>query len=134
MTSRVLLPTSSGIESYEFVGGASWSPPSAPFAHRTAFAAAHVVATPDNAPGQPASVDWESTLAFRRHLWSYGFGVAEAMDTAQRGMGLDWAACQELIARSAAEASSVGGRIAAGVGTDHRPEADPLAAVTRAYL
>ncbi|MGD7788828.1 dihydrodipicolinate synthase family protein [Propionibacteriaceae bacterium Y1700] len=132
MSSRVLLPTSSGTEAYEFVAGAAWSRPSGPFSSRTAFAAAHVVATPDNAPGQPASVDWESTLAFRRHLWSYGFSVAEAMDTAQRGMGLDWAACQELIARSAAEAPD--GRIAAGVGTDHRPEADNLAAVTRAYL
>ena len=71
------------------------------------FAAAHVVADPlgDNAPGAPAAVDWDATLAFRRHLWSHGLGVAEAMDTAQRSMGLDWAATRELIRRSAAEAA-----------------------------
>ena len=58
---------------------------------RVAFAAAHVVADPlAYAPGGPAVLDWEATLAFRRHLWAHGLGVAEAMDTAQRGMGLDW--------------------------------------------
>ncbi|WP_363326421.1 dihydrodipicolinate synthase family protein [Haloactinopolyspora sp.] len=99
----------------------SWSRPEQPLRSRVAFAAAHVVAEPmgDNRPGAPAVVDWEHTLGFRHHLWSYGLGVAEAMDTAQRGMGLDWAATQELVRRSAAEARSVGGRIAAGVGTDH---------------
>ena len=112
----------------------SWSRPSAPFASRVAFAAAHVVADPlgENRPGAPAVVDWEHTLGFRRHLWSYGLGVAEAMDTAQRGMGLDWAATQELIRRSAAEARAVGGRIAAGAGTDHVAEAD-LDGVAAAY-
>ena len=91
-----------------------------PFASRTVYAAAHVVADPDggNAPGAPAAVDWDATLAFRRHLWSLGFGVADAMDTAQRGMGLDWAATAELIARSGAEAASVGGLLACGAGTD----------------
>ncbi|MFI2640258.1 dihydrodipicolinate synthase family protein [Streptomyces sp. NPDC018610] len=92
----------------------------APFASRTVFAAAHVVADPfaDVSPDSPAVVDWDATLAFRRHLWSHGLGVAEAMDTAQRGMGLDWAGAAELIRRSAAEARAVGGRIACGVGTD----------------
>ena len=91
-----------------------------PFASRTVYAAAHVVADPDggNAPGAPAAVDLDATLAFRRHLWSLGFGVADAMDTAQRGMGLDWAATAELIARSGAEAASVGGLLACGAGTD----------------
>ncbi|NYH77749.1 hypothetical protein FHR84_001063 [Actinopolyspora biskrensis] len=95
----------------------------APPRSRVAYAAAHVVGNPlgDNAPGAPADVDWESTMAFRRHLWGHGLGVAEAMDTAQRGMGLDWTATRELINRSAAEANEVGGRIAAGVGTDHLP-------------
>ncbi|GHF39609.1 hypothetical protein FHX82_006697 [Amycolatopsis bartoniae] len=103
---------------------------------RIAYAAAHVAADPqaDNAPGAPAVVDWDSTLAFRRHLWSCGLGVAEAMDTAQRGMGLDWAATRELIRRSAAEAASCGGLIAAGAGTDHAPEASTVDEVTRAYL
>ncbi|MBP2333953.1 hypothetical protein JOF41_000131 [Saccharothrix coeruleofusca] len=91
------------------------------FRSRIAFAAAHVAADPagDNRPGAPAALDWDATLAFRHHLWRHGLGVAEAMDTAQRGMGLDWAATRELIRRSAAEARSVGGRIAAGAGTDH---------------
>ncbi|MDG9721539.1 dihydrodipicolinate synthase family protein [Streptomyces sp. DH41] len=90
------------------------------FSSRTVFSAAHVVADPyaDTTPDGPAAVDWDATLAFRRHLWSHGLGVAEAMDTAQRGMGLDWAGAAELIRRSAAEAKACGGRIACGVGTD----------------
>ncbi|MER6529898.1 dihydrodipicolinate synthase family protein [Streptomyces sp. NPDC001508] len=94
--------------------------PGTPFTSRTVFSAAHVVADPyaDVSPDSPAAVDWDATLAFRRHLWSHGLGVAEAMDTAQRGMGLDWAGAAELVRRSAAEAKAVGGRIACGVGTD----------------
>ncbi|GAB3473679.1 dihydrodipicolinate synthase family protein [Amycolatopsis cihanbeyliensis] len=100
---------------------ADWTPPPAPPRSRVAFAAAHVVADPlgDNAPGASAAVDWDTTLAFRHHLWRQGLGVADVMDTAQRGMGLDWAATQELIRRSATEARSVGGLLAVGVGTDH---------------
>ncbi|WP_435270305.1 dihydrodipicolinate synthase family protein [Streptomyces sp. 1222.5] len=92
----------------------------APLVSRTVLAAAHVVADPyaDVSPDSPAAVDWDATLAFRRHLWSHGLGVAEAMDTAQRGMGLDWDGAAELIRRSAAEANAVGGRIACGAGTD----------------
>ncbi|MGW6721095.1 dihydrodipicolinate synthase family protein [Streptomyces sp. NPDC054995] len=104
---------------------------------RTVFSAAHVVADPyaDIGPDDPAAVDWESTLAFRRHLWAHGLGVAEAMDTAQRGMGLDWAGAAELIRRSAAEAKAVGGKIACGVGTDQLlPSSEPtLAEVRSAY-
>ncbi len=105
---------------------------------RTVFAAAHVVADPYRAAaGAPAALDWDATLAFRRHLWSHGLGVAEAMDTAQRGMGLDWAGAAELIRRSAAEARAAGGRIACGVGTDQltAPAVKPadLADVTAAY-
>lgn len=87
---------------------------------RVAYAAVHVVADPlaDAHPGAPAAIDWEATLAYRRHVWSFGLGVAEAMDTAQRGMGLDWAASRELIARSLAEARAVGGRIVCGAQTD----------------
>ncbi|MFD0413926.1 dihydrodipicolinate synthase family protein [Streptomyces sp. NPDC127108] len=99
---------------------ASPSPALPPLRSRTVYAAAHVVADPraDVSPDGPAAVDWDATLAFRRHLWAHGLGVAEAMDTAQRGMGLDWAGAAELIRRSAAEAAAVGGRIACGVGTD----------------
>ncbi|MFE6779191.1 dihydrodipicolinate synthase family protein [Streptomyces sp. NPDC057702] len=87
---------------------------------RSVLAAAHVVADPyATAAGAPAAVDWDATLAFRHHLWSHGLGVAEAMDTAQRGMGLGWAEAAELIRRSAAEARSVGGVLVCGVGTDH---------------
>jgi hypothetical protein len=103
---------------------------------RIVYSAAHVVADPlaDNTPGAPAAVDWDATLAFRRHLWSHGLGVAEAMDTAQRGMGLDWAGAAELIRRSSAEAKTVGGRIACGVGTDQLTgPATALAEVVKAY-
>lgn len=101
--------------------------PGAPFTSRTVFSAAHVVADPyaDTTPDSPAAVDWDATLAFRRHLWAHGLGVAEAMDTAQRGMGLDWAGAAELIRRSAAEAKAAGGRIACGVGTDQLTAARP---------
>jgi dihydrodipicolinate synthase/N-acetylneuraminate lyase len=90
---------------------------------RVAFAAAHVAA------GEHGEIDWEATLAFRRHLWGHGLGVAEAMDTAQRGMGLDWPAARELIRRTAGER---GGRLAAGAGTDHA-EPRTLADVRAAY-
>jgi hypothetical protein len=93
------------------------------FTSRTVFAAAHVVADPDadRSPGAPAVLDWDATLAFRHHLWSLGLGVADAMDTAQRGMGLDWPATRELIRRSGAEAASVQGLLCCGVGTDQLP-------------
>jgi hypothetical protein len=96
-------------------------PPVEPLRSRTAYAAAHVVprVTGDNVPGAPADVDWGATLAFRHHLWSWGLGVADAMDTAQRNMGLDALATRELIRRSAAEARSVGGALVVGVNTDH---------------
>ncbi|MFF9269190.1 dihydrodipicolinate synthase family protein [Streptomyces sp. WAC02707] len=111
--------------------------PGSAFTSRTVFSAAHVVADPyaDTTPDSPAAVDWDATLAFRRHLWSHGLGVAEAMDTAQRGMGLDWAGAAELIRRSAAEARACGGRIACGVGTDQltATAATTLADVRAAY-
>ncbi|MET9672835.1 dihydrodipicolinate synthase family protein [Streptomyces sp. NPDC006482] len=102
---------------------------------RTVFSAAHVVADPyaDTSPDSPAAVDWDATLAFRRHLWAHGLGVAEAMDTAQRGMGLDWDGAAELIRRSAAEAKAVGGLIACGVGTDQLTGPADLATVRKAY-
>lgn len=88
---------------------------------RVAYAAAHVVPVTwaDNTPGQPAVVDWDATLAFRRNVYSWGLGVADAMDTAQRNMGLDAAATRELIARSAEVAREEGGSVVVGVNTDH---------------
>ncbi|RXZ73066.1 dihydrodipicolinate synthase family protein [Agromyces albus] len=100
------------------------SKPRHPLTSRAVYAAAHVVpkAWADNLPGAPAEIDWDQTLAFRHHVWSWGLGVADAMDTAQRNMGLDAAATRELISRSAAEAASVGGRLVVGVNTDHVDE------------
>ena len=102
---------------------------------RVCYAAAHVVVDPlaGGDPTGPAQLDWEATLAFRRHLWAHGLRVAEAMDTAQRGMGLDWAATQELIRRSVAEARSVGGQLACGAGTDQLTGPASLEAVQAAY-
>jgi hypothetical protein len=91
--------------------------------------------TAENVPGSPADIDWDATLAFRQHLWRWGLGVADAMDTAQRNMGLDAAATRELISRSAAEARSAGGALVVGVNTDHVPdEVIPLPRVVDAYV
>lgn len=109
-----------GYGSHELTGPAAWRRPTAPITSRIAYAAAHVVPAidADCTPGAPAQLDWDVTMAYRHELWSYGLGVAEAMDTAQRGMGLDWAATRELIARSGRAAATVGGRLACGAGTD----------------
>lgn len=98
--------------------------PAAPLGSRVAYAAAHVIPKPwaDNVPGAPADIDWDATLAFRHHVWSWGLGVADAMDTAQRNMGLDSAATRELIRRSAAEAREVNAKVVVGVNTDHVDE------------
>ncbi len=119
------LPNQEGqLEPYTLREPANYQPPNEPFKSRILFAAVHVVADPkaDNSEGKPATLDWEKTLAYRHHLWRYGFAVAEAMDTAQRGFGLDWAATKELIKRSVAEAKSVAGKIACGAGTDQLTE------------
>ncbi|WP_311027937.1 dihydrodipicolinate synthase family protein [Mesorhizobium koreense] len=98
---------------------ANGNPPSF---NRVAYAAAHVVADPfaDNDPWLDASIDWERTIAFREYLWDLGLGVAEAMDTAQRGMGLGWPEARELIRRSLDAAKGrPGALVACGAGTDH---------------
>jgi len=115
---------------------ASFARPKAAFT-RKALAAAHVVADPlsPKDPWLEAAIDWDATLAYRRHLWSWGFGVAEAMDTAQRGMGLDWATSLELIRRSVQEAKGVEGAfVASGAGTDHLPPGQhSIAKIIEAY-
>jgi hypothetical protein len=132
----LLLPAAGGaLEPYELKGPYAWPRAEGLPASRVAFAAAHVVADPFGEPS-PAALDWDGTLAYRRHLWSWGLRVADAMDTAQRGAGLDWAATRELIRRSAAEAKAFGDPyelLACGAGTDHAPEAGSLDEVTRAY-
>src|SRR5665213_2568792 len=111
---------------FESYTAPSVSPPrlARKFRCRTAYAAAHVVADPFACVN--TEIDWDATLAFRRHLWAHGFAVAEAMDTAQRGMGLDWGAARELISRSLREAAAVGGEIACGAGTDQLAEDGPV--------
>jgi hypothetical protein len=123
MSTTVSLPRPDRtVEAYRTRGPQrSWPRPAGPIACRIAYAAVHVVGDPlaDADPTTRTAIDWDATLAYRRHLWSYGFAVAEAMDTAQRGMGLDWQASQELIRRSLAEARAADGMIACGAGTDH---------------
>src|ERR1700724_3218997 len=97
-------------------------PAAKPPFNRIAYAAAHVVADPaaDADPWLGAAIDWERTIAFRRHLWSLGLGVAEAMDTAQRGMGVDWPTSIELIRRSLEAAGDFpAALLGCGAGTDH---------------
>ncbi|MCU6796230.1 dihydrodipicolinate synthase family protein [Paenibacillus sp. WQ 127069] len=122
MTDKLTLPKAGGAL-YEYVAGtkASILAPQGAFTGRIAFSAAHVVCDPfaGTDPLNQPSIDWESTLSYRRHLWSMGLSVAEAMDTAQRGMGLNWIQAQELIKRSIDEAKAVGGKVASGAGTDH---------------
>ena len=134
------LPTANGgIERFE-TGAPRDFPERAdrPF-NRIAYAAAHVVpdATADNDPWIDANVDWDRTIAFRRHLWGLGLGVAEAMDTAQRGMGLDWPTSLELIRRSVDAARDIPGAVvASGAGTDHLAPSPDLSVddVIGAYL
>ncbi len=106
--------------------------------NRIAYAAAHVVADPlaDIDPSDEAAIDWEKTIAFRHYLWDLGLGVAEAMDTAQRGAGLDWAAAKVLIGQALEAAKSrPGAKIRCGVGTDHLDPAGDIAIdqIIRAY-
>jgi hypothetical protein len=134
----LLLPRSDGTLASHTLGEPGEFPrPRRKLESRVFYAAAHVAADPLAEPDGSgrARLDWESTLAFRRHLWSYGLGVAEAMDTAQRGMGLDWPSAAELIRRSAAEARAHGGAIAGGAGTDQLPPGPAsLEQIANAYL
>lgn len=139
MSATLSLPHADGsLEIYRLTGTPVSRPKTAPTFNRIAYAAAHVVSDPlrDLDPcGRPA-IDWERTMAFRHHLWALGFKIAEAMDTSQRGMGLDWAGAQELIRRSLAEARTVpGADLACGAGTDHLLPTDTrsLDDVIRAY-
>ncbi|KQY32969.1 hypothetical protein ASD21_22055 [Caulobacter sp. Root1455] len=135
---HLTLPTANGLERYDLCAPRAFDAPPPTTFNRVAFSAAHVVADPF-ATGDPWStpaIDWDRTLGFRHHLWSLGLGVAEAMDTAQRGMGLNWTLSQELIARSLSDATQTpGALIACGVGTDHLDADDDTTIddVVRAY-
>ena len=134
------LPHADGrLAPYTLRAPATWPSSTArPQWNRVAFAAAHVVAAPlaQVDPWHDAAIDWDATLAYRRYLWSLGFGVAEAMDTAQRGMGLDWSNSLTLIRRTVAEAAAIPGAVVfSGAGTDHlAPDpAAPLSRIVGAY-
>src|SRR3981189_272666 len=106
--------------------------------NRVAFSAAHVVSDPlaDVDPWLTSAVDWDRTIAFREHVWDLGLGVAEAMDTAQRGMGLDWPTSLELIQRSVKAAKAKGNALVfSGAGTDQLAleDAKSIDDVIRAY-
>ena len=121
MTDLHLIDAAGVSSTVDLAPAPAYTKPAAPLTSRIAYAAAHVIprTTADNTPGQPADIDWDATLAFRRHVWSWGLGVADAMDTAQRNMGLDAAATRELITHSAQAAREEGGALVVGVNTDH---------------
>lgn len=135
-----LLDEDGALRTVPLGASAAFAPPTVPLRSRTVYAAVHVIPRPasDTTPGAPADLDWEATIAFRRSMWSRGLGVADAMDTAQRNMGLDPAATRELITRTAdaaraaladpaigplfREGATVADLVVAGVSTDQRPE------------
>ncbi len=131
MALTLTLPTSTGaLQTYALKGSTPVKPAPGVKFNRIAYSAAHVVADPLAVvdPWIGCAVDWDTTIAYRRHLWSLGLGVAEAMDTAQRGMGLDWPTSLELIRRSLEAAKDFSGAastgsgqalVASGCGTDH---------------
>jgi hypothetical protein len=128
----IKLPRGDRLEDYAVREPRQFERPKKPFT-RKALAAAHVVADPRSTkePWLEPAIDWDATISYRRHLWSWGFGIAEAMDTAQRGMGLDWANSLELIKRTISEG---GGDVASGAGTDHLPSGVyPIAKIIAAY-
>jgi hypothetical protein len=136
----LILPSPGGLAAYTLSGTplALPKPGAAPTFNRVAYAAAHIVVDPlaENSPWLDQAIDWERTIAFRTHLWDLGLGVAEAMDTAQRGMGLNWSGARDLIRHSLAAAKQhPGALIASGAGTDHlEPDSDvTVDDVIRAY-
>ncbi|MBD9521631.1 dihydrodipicolinate synthase family protein [Ensifer sp. ENS02] len=127
MTSLTLPRQDGSLEQYRLTGTPIERPNTPPTFNRIAYAAAHVVSDPlkDLDPWGNPAIDWDATMAFRHHLWSLGFKIAEAMDTAQRGMGLAWPGAQELIRRSLSDARQIAGAdLACGAGTDHLAPTD----------
>ncbi|MGO2558950.1 DUF993 family protein [Brachybacterium sp.] len=151
--SLTLLDEDGGLRRIPLDESAAFAPPTSPLRSRVIYAAVHVIpqVNGDNTPGAPADIDWDATLAFRRTMWSRGLGVADAMDTAQRNMGLDPAATRELISRSADAArealadpqiaavfpagATVSDLVVAGVSTDQRSEHElSLDEIVEAYI
>jgi len=137
-TYQLTLPTAErGIETYRLAASRTFPAKLQGPLNRVAFSAAHVVADPlaDNDPWLTAAIDWDRTIAFREHIWDLGLGVAEAMDPAQRGMGLDWPTSLELIQRSVRAAQARNALVFSGAGTDHLAveDAKTVDDVIRAY-
>jgi hypothetical protein len=139
MALSLKLPTAArALETYTLRGTAPVKPATGVTFNRIAYSAAHVVGDPLAAidPWLQSAVDWDATIAYRQHLWQLGLGVAEAMDTAQRGMGMDWPTSLELIRRSIDASRDVpGALVASGCGTDHLAPEDAKSVddVLRAY-
>jgi hypothetical protein len=139
MALTLKLPTARGaLDTYTLRGTSPVKPARGVKFNRIAYSAAHVVGDPLAAvnPWLDCAVDWDATIAYRQHLWSLGLGVAEAMDTAQRGMGMDWPTSLELIRRSVDAARDVpGALVASGCGTDQLAPEDARSVddVIRAY-
>src|SRR6187200_778367 len=132
------LPTADrSIETYRLAASRTFPAKLEGTLNRVAFSAAHVVADPlaDNDPWLTSAIDWDRTIAFREHVWDLGLGVAEAMDTAQRGMGLDWPTSLELIQRSVRAAKARCALVFSGAGTDRLAveDAKTIDEVIRAY-
>jgi hypothetical protein len=136
MTRTLMLPTPEGGRTQHTMREpVAYPAQAAPPTSRVAYAAAHVVADPLRASAAGAAVDWEATIRQRERIWSLGLGVAEAMDTAQRGMGITWSQVQRLVAESLAAAKRVGGATVVGVATDNlAPGIHPIEAIRDAYL
>jgi hypothetical protein len=138
MTRTLMLPTVDGGRTrHVMTEPAPHSGQAPPPTSRTAYAAAHVVADPLRAAaaGGPGAVDWEATVRQRHRIWSLGLGVAEAMDTAQRGMGIAWPDVQRLVRESLAAARDVGGATVVGIATDSLPAGgQSLDRIRDAYL
>ncbi|MDR5825679.1 dihydrodipicolinate synthase family protein [Caballeronia sp. LZ043] len=136
---QIVLPAASGqLENYRLTGDPIGGAPMGAKFNRIAYSAAHVVADPlrSSELNQPAVLDWTRTIEYRRYLIGQGLGIAEAMDTAQRGMGVTWDTARELVERTMQETRDLpGALIASGCGTDHLPahEATSCDDVIRAY-
>ena len=133
----LILPTTTGTSGHVLGAPATLATAATPPRSRDVFAAAHVVADPRraSAAGGADQIDWDATLRLRRDLWSLGLGVAEAMDTSQRGMGLDWHGARELATRTLDEARHCGGRVVVGIGTDQLAAERPSTTeIADAYL
>lgn len=138
MAHVTLLTKAGEPEAFKLTGVRSWTPAENPNFNRIAYSAAHVVADPRTShdPWLTAAIDWNTTMKYREHLFTLGLGVAEAMDTAQRGMGLDWTTSLELIKHTVTLARDFpGAKVASGAGTDHLPVSPGLTIddVVRAY-